>query len=265
MNMKNKLRQRRPRRRPNTYAAALLLLLLAGAALYAYLQLSDNGQLHPRPKAEVIVQANRQANRADSIVRRQEYLALTLWAHHASQTAAQRPQDFIAALNPPTRPDRPHQPDTQCVTTHWAALQKAPPDQEAQVKQVIDRIYACVDRARADPGQPPPDGNPTHLFDLRLTTLWRSLNPEGFINAKLTLQGAEVNRENSPTFRTFAEAYSHCPTQVRRQTLATLPEIPNARQLAQAWNRAEIAYETCLSQTHHQLFPLPEPTAPPAP
>lgn len=248
--------------RPNSYLTPLLLFFALGTALYACLQISGTDQLHPPTKAEIQLQPNRKATREDSIIRRQEYLALTLWAYHATQTAALDPEHFVKTLSPLTKTNRPHQPDTGCVANYWPLLQQAAPDDQQQVEAVIDRIYSCVTETNQDKADTPTTQEPIHLFDLRLTTLWHSLKPERFLNAKLTFQGAEVNRENSPQFRTFAEAYSHCLPQVRHETLTALPNRPSNQQLAQAWTQAKMAYDICLSQANENLFPLPEPQQP---
>ena len=178
-----------------------------------------------------------------------DYMAVTLWAHVAGETARNNPDDFHQMLF--------SDPDRECVEAHRDLLEVTP-------EPPVEKLISCGQESAAM-GR---DNVWAEISDLEreararraVGLLFWSIDPPSMMTVQIAHEkGLEVNAKTNPAFARFANKYDICEG-VSQEFVPGMTEAETPRDIASIWMLAEQKIKECLDIVTSDLFIKQVPT-----
>ncbi len=241
-------------RPPWSFSLALGLILAAvglAAGTAIYMAVTDRPEPSiPTDPGYVADHSNNFLNPAQAYSHLETYLALTLWAEIAYETASEAPHTFYRALTLP-RPTRCARPSGR-------------PRTNEEVVQCVRAAAAAAANSGATPWTDLTFQQRDHAAITYLSNLWRATDPTEEIRITIIWRGG-LDPTDAPSVQELQRAYQHCPDRMMAQR-NRLANANSNLELAQRWLAIAENTSTCADETSTQLFlPPKEGQPPPAP
>lgn len=178
-----------------------------------------------------------------------DYMAVTLWAFVAEETARENPGDFHQTFF--------SEPDRECVDEQRNLL-LVMPDPPIEDLLACGRESAARGRGNAWAGIGAAEREARARKSVGL--LFWSIDPPSMMTVRMAVQrGLEVNVKTNPDFARFATRYDVCEI-LSQDHAGDLAALLTSRELAEAWMQAEQHIRECSNQVTASVFGMPQPS-----
>ena len=172
-----------------------------------------------------------------------EYMAVTMWAHIAGETARNDPDNFHQIFF--------SEPDRGCVEAHRALIEEIP---EPPVERFISCGQASAAQGRDNVWSEISNVEKEARARRSVGLLFWSIDPPSMMTVQIAHQrGLEVNMKTNPEFARFATQYDICE-KVSQKFVEGLAKAERPTDIADIWLMAEDHITECSNKVTASLF-----------